>query len=240
MVFNGTNQCPYAITICYYDSAGVSTSDFASPGRSFPYGTDADSVEIWGFPGDSTDDSDCSSSQLQADLAEFTINGSSNTDSYQISNVVCPSVPPASLPFPASFRMLSQLKKKNHMSSSAQDFRFFRNFEPKPYANNFILECLQNAYNLGITINSQGINSCPSPSCSISNITNFCQAPNTLTGPLGDGCYNTDGPNVTSPTSGTLAFANACPDAISYTTDTTGKVFACPTGSDYEIVFSCS
>jgi hypothetical protein len=184
VVFNGTNQCPYAITICYYDSAGVSTSDFASPGRSFPYGTDADSVEIWGFPGDSTDDSDCSSSQLQADLAEFTINGSSNTDSYQISNV--------------------------------------------------------NAYNLGITINSQGINSCPSPSCSISNITNFCQAPNTLTGPLGDGCYNTDGPNVTSPTSGTLAFANACPDAISYTTDTTGKVFACPTGSDYEIVFSCS
>ncbi len=120
-------------------------------------------------------------------------------------------------------------------------FPILSQFRTLTYANYFILlECLQNAYNLGITINPQGINSCPSPSCFIPNITNFCQAPNTLTGPLGDGCYNTDGPNVTSPTLGTLAFADACPEVMSYTTDTTGTVFECPTGSNYEIVFSCS
>jgi hypothetical protein len=193
VVFNSTNQCPYNIIVCYADSAGVSASGFAPPGESVAVsGSDTESslasAMIWGYPGDNASISDCISAKLQADLAEFTINGSingsSNTDSYHISNV--------------------------------------------------------NAYNLGITINPQGVNSCPTPSCSIPNITNFCQAPNTLTGPLGDGCYNTDGPNVTSPTPGTMAFANACPDAMSYTTDTTGKVFACPTGSNYEVVFSCS
>jgi hypothetical protein len=188
VVFNSTNQCPYNVIVCYTDSAGISTSSSASPGDSVAVsGSDTESslasAMIWGFPGDNATISDCTSAKLQADLAEFTINVSNNTDSYYISNV--------------------------------------------------------NAYNLGITINPQGINSCPSPSCSIPNITNFCQAPNTLTGPLGDGCYNTDGQNVTSPTNGTMAFAIACPDALSYTTDTTGKVFACPTGSNYEVVF-CS
>jgi hypothetical protein len=69
---------------------------------------------MWGFPGNLGNTSDCNSAKLQADLAEFTINGSSNTDSYYISNVVCPSGPAASLPFPASFRMLSQLKGKKN------------------------------------------------------------------------------------------------------------------------------
>jgi len=190
VVFNSTNQCPDSIIVCYTDSAGLSVAETATPGVSFPLGrnfteSNLTSAMIWGYPGNNASSiSDCISAKLQADLAEFNISGSNNTDLYQISNV--------------------------------------------------------NAYNLGITIIPQGINSCPSPSCSIPNITNFCQAPNTLTGPLGDGCYNTDGPNVTSPTPGTMAFANACPDAISFTTDTTGKVFACPTGSNYEVIFSCS
>lgn len=41
----------------------------------------------------------------------------------------------------------------------------------------------------------------------------------------------------TTPTSGTEAFDTACPEAISYSNDTTGKVYACPTGSNYEVVF---
>ncbi|CAK9236086.1 unnamed protein product [Sphagnum troendelagicum] len=188
-VFNGANQCPYNIIVCYTDSAGVSASVSAAPGVSVSVQSlDSDvslaSAVIWGYPGSNVSLSDCISAKLQADLAEFTINGFNNTDFYDISNV--------------------------------------------------------NAYNFGITINPLGIYPCPTPSCSIPNITNFCQAPNTLTGPLGDGCYNTDGPNVTSPTPGTTAFAYACPDAVSYTTDATGKVFACSTGSNYEVVFSCS
>jgi hypothetical protein len=75
------------------------------------------SAVIWGYPGSNVSLSDCISAKLQADLAEFTINGFNNTDFYDISNVVCPSDPPASLPFAVSFRMLSQLKEKKHMSS---------------------------------------------------------------------------------------------------------------------------
>ncbi len=120
MVFNSTNQCPNTITVCYTDSLGLSLSANVTPGGSFPI-TDSGvpSVVIWGFPGNSGAISDCMSAKLQADLAEFTINGTNNTDSYDISNVVCPSGPPASLPFPACFRMLSKFKKKKkHMSSS--------------------------------------------------------------------------------------------------------------------------
>jgi hypothetical protein len=118
VIFNGTNQCTYSIIVCYDDSAGLSVSVLADPGRSVSVNsTDSEvslaSAVIWGYPGDSVSISDCISAKLQADLAEFTINGSSNTDLYAISNVVCLSDPPASLPFPASFRMLSQLKKKN-------------------------------------------------------------------------------------------------------------------------------
>jgi hypothetical protein len=117
VVFNGTNQCPFTITVCYTESGGVSFSGFAAPGGSFfvnVSGSEASlaSAVMWGYPGNLSDISDCNSTKLQANLAEFSINGSSNTDSYYISNVVCPSGPPASLPFPASFRMLSRLKKK--------------------------------------------------------------------------------------------------------------------------------
>ncbi|CAK9881769.1 unnamed protein product [Sphagnum jensenii] len=185
LVFNSTHQCPYNIIVCYNDSAGVSAAYNAGVALEIPDPqVTLASAQIWGYPGSNASLSDCISAKLQADLAEFTINSSNNTDFYLISNV--------------------------------------------------------NAYNFGLTINPQGNYSCPAPSCAIPNITNFCQAPNTLTGPLGDGCYNTDGPNATSPTPGTMAFANACPDAVSYLTDVSGKVFACPTGSNYEVVFSCS
>ncbi len=130
MVFNGTNQCPYTIIVCYTDSAGVSASGFAPAGGRFTVGgSDTESslasAMIWGYPGNNINISDCISAKLQADLAEFTINGSNNTDSYDISNVVCPSGPPASLPFPASFIMLSQLKRKttcHHAHETSDSF----------------------------------------------------------------------------------------------------------------------
>jgi hypothetical protein len=100
-----------------------------------------------------------------------------------------------------------------------------------------------NAYNLPLKIaptspvQSSGT-TCGSPSCTINNLNSFCQSPNTLTGGPGDGCYNVDGPPTTAgPTSGTTPFANACPEAISYSTDTGGKVYGCQTGTNYEVVF---
>ncbi|CAK9222336.1 unnamed protein product [Sphagnum troendelagicum] len=101
-----------------------------------------------------------------------------------------------------------------------------------------------NAYNLGLLINPTTIAppgnrsglECGTPSCTINNITSFCTPPNTLTPTPGDGCFNVNGTGTT-PTSGTEAFDTACPEAISYSNDTTGKVYACPTGSNYEVVF---
>jgi hypothetical protein len=99
-----------------------------------------------------------------------------------------------------------------------------------------------NAYNLALMIaptspvQSSGT-TCGSPSCTIDNLSSFCQPPNTPTGAPGNGCYNVQGPNTGSPTSGTTPFDNACPEAISYTTDTGGKVYGCPTGTNYEVVF---
>ncbi|CAK9223174.1 unnamed protein product [Sphagnum jensenii] len=91
-----------------------------------------------------------------------------------------------------------------------------------------------NAYNLPLQIapTSSG-STCGSPSCTINNLNSFCQPPNTPTGPPGDGCYN----NATSPSPGPNPFPTACPEAISYTTDTTGKVYGCQTGTNYEVVF---
>jgi len=101
-----------------------------------------------------------------------------------------------------------------------------------------------NAYNLPLQIdvtsfvNGQTSNglTCGSPTCTIPNLTTFCQSPNTLTGDPGDGCYNHDGTgNVATP--GTEAFANACPDAYSFSTDNANHVYGCDTGSNYEVVF---
>ncbi|CAM6024089.1 unnamed protein product [Sphagnum balticum] len=101
-----------------------------------------------------------------------------------------------------------------------------------------------NGYNLPLmvtvtTIVSPGKKSgleCGNPQCGI-NINSFCQSPNKITGGPGDGCYNIDGPTATSPTNGTEAFANACPDAFSYSTDNANHVYFCQTGSEYAVVF---
>lgn len=100
--------------------------------------------------------------------------------------------------------------------------------------------CMQNAYNLGMQISlpspvgTPSGTTCASITCSISDLDSFCQAPNTLTGAPGEGCYNTDGTG-TSPTSGTEAFANACPEAYSYSKDDTNHVYGCPTTSNYQV-----
>ncbi|CAK9209148.1 unnamed protein product [Sphagnum jensenii] len=78
---------------------------------------------------------------------------------------------------------------------------------------------------------------CGNPKCGSININSFCQSPNKITGGPGDGCYNVDGPTATSPTNGTEAFANACPDAFSYSTDIANHVYFCQTGSEYSVVF---
>jgi len=101
-----------------------------------------------------------------------------------------------------------------------------------------------NAYNLGLQISLTFIaggttptgTTCTSPSCTISNLSAFCQSPNTLTGAPGEGCYNTDGPgNV--PTAGTEAFASACPEAYSYSKDDANHVYGCPTTSNYKVTW---
>jgi len=105
-------------SIFYEPSTDVLISAVALPGTSVPVTelySSVPSLVIWGLPGNSGSAQGCFSAQPQADQAEFTINvSSSNTDSYQISNVVCPSGPPASLPFPAPFRRLSQKKTCHH------------------------------------------------------------------------------------------------------------------------------
>jgi hypothetical protein len=78
---------------------------------------------------------------------------------------------------------------------------------------------------------------CGNPKCGSIDINSFCQSPNKITGGPGDGCYNVDGPTATSPTNGTEAFANACPDAFSYSTDIANHVYFCQTGSEYSVVF---
>jgi len=101
-----------------------------------------------------------------------------------------------------------------------------------------------NAYNLPLLINPTTIAppgqrhglECGTPICSIGNIVSFCQSPNSLTGGFGFGCYNVDGPGPVA-TPGTEHFANACPDAYSYSNDNANHVYGCPTGSNYEVVF---
>lgn len=104
-----------------------------------------------------------------------------------------------------------------------------------------------NAYNLGLQINPTDIagggqvdgSHCGSPSCTIPNLDSFCQAPNKVSGPPGDGCINTDGPGDVA-TDGTKAFKTACPNSYSYSKDDVNNppvVFGCNKGSNYEVVF---
>lgn len=107
---------------------------------------------------------------------------------------------------------------------------------------------VQNAYNLPLMINPTFIADggspdglhCGTPSCTISDLASFCQAPNTLTGAPGNGCYNTDGTGDVA-TAGTMAFKNACPSSYSYSKDDVntnpGVVYGCNLGSNYEVVF---
>ena len=103
---------------------------------------------------------------------------------------------------------------------------------------------LQNAYNLGMQISVTYIaggtqptgTTCTSPSCTISDLSSFCQSPNTLTGAPGEGCYNTDGPGNVA-TAGTQAFASACPQAYSYSKNDAPHVYGCPTTSNYQVTW---
>ena len=107
------------------------------------------------------------------------------------------------------------------------------------------LALLQNAWNLPVLINPTLIAGdparsgqfCGTPICQEGDVSSFCQSPNSQTGYPGYGCYNVDGPNVNSPTTGTQMFKNNCQSSYSYATDNTNTVFACPTNSAYEIVF---
>ncbi|BBN03560.1 protein MpPR5b [Marchantia polymorpha subsp. ruderalis] len=80
---------------------------------------------------------------------------------------------------------------------------------------------------------------CGSPKCIINDIRGFCKGNNKLiqfpTGALV--CQNTDGLAERGPTDGTRIFKNACPDAYSYNFDDDTSVFACPTGTNYEVIF---
>jgi hypothetical protein len=101
-----------------------------------------------------------------------------------------------------------------------------------------------NAYNeaIGISLtsivsgDSAGTQHCVPISCTIGDLSSFCQAPNTLTGDPGDGCYNHDGTGAVA-TSGTEQFKNACPDAYSYSKDDQTSTFTCGTGSNYGVTF---
>jgi hypothetical protein len=98
---------------------------------------------------------------------------------------------------------------------------------------------LQNGYNLPLLIipitNAYPGPECGTPICSIGNIDSFCQPPNFLTGGPGYGCYNVDGRGPV-PTAGTEQFANACPDAYSYSNDDV-NLYHCTNATDFEVVF---
>ncbi|CAK9235781.1 unnamed protein product [Sphagnum troendelagicum] len=183
---NIVNQCSQTISGCQNNQTGQITSYALGSGASqlIDVGTSWLGGVIWGYPGGSADPTDCNKAKPQADIAEFTINGFSNQDAYDISIV--------------------------------------------------------DAYNLPLKIAPTSPvqpsgTTCGSPSCTINNLNSFCQPPNTPTGPPGDGCYIVE--NTTRPTPETNPFANACPEAISSTTNTTGKVYGCQTGTNYEVVF---
>ncbi|KAL3698722.1 hypothetical protein R1sor_012798 [Riccia sorocarpa] len=80
---------------------------------------------------------------------------------------------------------------------------------------------------------------CGSPQCIINDIPGFCKGNNKLI-PFPTGayvCQNTDGLAQQGPTDGTRVFKNACPNAYSYNNDGATSVYACPTGTNYEVIF---
>lgn len=115
----------------------------------------------------------------------------------------------------------------------------------QPPADDFYDISNVNAYNLPLAISldfiAQGDKPsplhCETVSCTIPNLSSFCQSPNALTGPPGDACKNVDGPNSPTPTPSTEPFKNACPNAFSYTDDFKNTGFTCATGSNYGVTF---
>ncbi|KAG2499325.1 hypothetical protein HYH03_002902 [Edaphochlamys debaryana] len=76
---------------------------------------------------------------------------------------------------------------------------------------------------------------CGSPSCTITDLPNFCKSPNYLTG-NDPACINLDGPG-TVVTNGTRPFKARCPKAFSYAADYTTSVFSCQWGTNYNVAF---
>ncbi|KAL3677706.1 hypothetical protein R1sor_020662 [Riccia sorocarpa] len=95
-----------------------------------------------------------------------------------------------------------------------------------------------NAYTIGLAINPSN-SGCTSISCTIGDISGFCQPPNQLvTQPSSSqSCINTDGTNGLGPTDGTRQFKDACPTSYSYNFDDLTSTFTCATGTDYTVVF---
>jgi hypothetical protein len=88
---NITNQCPEEISACQSNQSGIVTCYALAAGTGsqlIDVGTTWLGGLIWGYPGSSANPIDGNNAKPQADLAEFTINGFSNTDSYDLSNVV--------------------------------------------------------------------------------------------------------------------------------------------------------
>jgi hypothetical protein len=77
---------------------------------------------------------------------------------------------------------------------------------------------------------------CGTPICNIPNINQVCGSPNYYTGYPAYGCKNVDG-GGTSATQGTQFFKNPCQSSYSYSSDNNNVVYACETGSNYEVVF---
>ncbi|BFI17441.1 hypothetical protein MPTK1_6g06422 [Marchantia polymorpha subsp. ruderalis] len=94
-----------------------------------------------------------------------------------------------------------------------------------------------NAYTIPMSINAP--TGCTTITCSISDISSFCQPNNDIqtlpTGALS--CVNTDGTAGLGPTAGTMQFKAACPQAYINNFDDATSTLTCPTGSDYEVVF---
>ncbi|KAL2641337.1 hypothetical protein R1flu_008924 [Riccia fluitans] len=95
-----------------------------------------------------------------------------------------------------------------------------------------------NAYTIGLAINPSN-SGCTSISCTINDISGFCQPPNQLVtqSSNAESCINTDGTNGLGPTDGTRQFKNACPSSYSYNFDDATSTFTCGTGTDYSVVF---
>ncbi|BBN13808.1 hypothetical protein MPTK1_6g06550 [Marchantia polymorpha subsp. ruderalis] len=125
-------------------------------------------------------------------------------------------------PYAATDRNLANLAEFTIPGSGNQDFYDLSNV---------------NAYTIPMSINAP--TGCSSITCSIGDISSFCQPNNVLqTQPTGAlSCVNTDGTAGLGPTAGTRQFKAACPQAYSYNFDDATSTFTCPTGSDYEVVF---